>query len=677
MTANLFANITLEGSDDNLALFFSRLTLIGGGLLPLAYLFFALAFSGQYRKISKTKKILFTVPVALLLSTTFTDLNAKMIDGELASGVSYLMIIIIFIIYFSYGTYILAKSYSSSSSQERLQLQYIFLGITFSVIPGLFLNAVLPAMGYTEPSYYGSIVVIFFAIFTSVAIVKHKLFDLRGAIARFIAYILLVATFGGIYSLVVFGLANRLLGTDSVFTQQIIPIITAVFLVFTAPFFKKLFDKITNRFFYQDAYDPQVLMDELNQVLISNMELSILLRRASEVIQKHIKSVRCVVAVHQSEDTPLRIAGTEKMSLTMSGSAHFANEMHKIHQSVIFTDELGSSHSKLKKMLRDADMALAVKMRSGVEATDDLAYLLLGPKRSGNMYGNRDIKTIEIIADSMVIAIQNALRFEEIQGFAAVLQERVDEATAKLKKTNAKLRALDETKDEFISMASHQLRTPLTSVKGYLSMVLEGDVGKVDPKQQKLLNQAFVSSQRMVYLIADLLNVSRLKTGKFVITPSPTDLSEMVQSEIEQLKEAAKSKDIKLTYKKPAKLTLLNLDETKTRQVVMNFADNAIYYTQVGGKIDIEVREDANNVYVIVKDNGIGIPKEEQNKLFGKFFRASNAKNVRPDGTGLGLFMAKKVVSAQGGSIIFESTVGKGSTFGFSFSKSKLRIGQE
>jgi signal transduction histidine kinase len=112
---------------------------------------------------------------------------------------------------------------------------------------------------------------------------------------------------------------------------------------------------------------------------------------------------------------------------------------------------------------------------------------------------------LDIIANELVIAIQNALRFEEIEAFTVTLQEKVNEATRQLRRTNEKLKALDETKDEFISMASHQLRTPLTAVKGYVSMVVEGDAGKLNKQQKELLDQAFASSQRMVYLIADLL----------------------------------------------------------------------------------------------------------------------------------------------------------------------------
>lgn len=264
------------------------------------------------------------------------------------------------------------------------------------------------------------------------------------------------------------------------------------------------------------------------------------------------------------------------------------------------------------------------------------------------------------LGEAVGLAVDNKLLFEENQRVVRQLQ-----------KTNEKLKALDEAKDEFISMASHQLRTPLTSVKGYVSMVIDGDAGKLMPQQKKLLEQAFASSQRMVYLIADLLNVSRLKTGKFLIEAVPTNLADIVESELHQLKDTAKARNLSLIYTKPDNFPLLNLDQTKIRQVIMNFVDNAIYYTPAGGKISVNLKQTPKSVEFTVVDNGIGVPPAEQHRLFNKFYRAGNARKTRPDGTGLGLFMAKKVVIAQKGAIIFKSTVGKGSTFGFSFPKSK------
>lgn len=248
-----------------------------------------------------------------------------------------------------------------------------------------------------------------------------------------------------------------------------------------------------------------------------------------------------------------------------------------------------------------------------------------------------------------------------------ILADENKRVLAQLKRSNDKLKALDEAKDEFISMASHQLRTPLTSIKGYLSMVLEGDVGDVLPQQKDMLNTAYTSAQRMVYLISDLLNVSRLQTGKFMIETVECYLPDVVSEELAQLKEAIAAKNITVLFKKPSSFPSMSLDETKIRQVIMNFTDNALYYTPSGGEVTVALSATARSVSFTVKDNGIGVPKAEQHKLFGKFFRAGNAKKARPDGTGLGLFMAKKVIVASGGAILFKSKEGKGSTFGFTF----------
>ena len=152
-------------------------------------------------------------------------------------------------------------------------------------------------------------------------------------------------------------------------------------------------------------------------------------------------------------------------------------------------------------------------------------------------------------------------------------------------------------------------------------------------------------------------------------------MADVVEGELQQLKETATSRQLTVKYDKPKGFPVLNLDETKIRQVIMNFADNAIYYTPAGGHVQVAVADKGETVEFTVTDDGIGVPKAEQHQLFNKFYRAGNAKKARPDGTGLGLFMAKKVVIAQGGSIIFKTEEGKGSTFGFSFEKKKLEAG--
>jgi signal transduction histidine kinase len=227
------------------------------------------------------------------------------------------------------------------------------------------------------------------------------------------------------------------------------------------------------------------------------------------------------------------------------------------------------------------------------------------------------------------------------------------------------LKHLDEVKDEFMSMASHQLRTPLTSVKGYISMVLEGDAGKVTPQQDKLLTEAFKSSERMVRLIADFLNVSRLQTGKFSIEKAPMDIKEIVRQEVENLDFIARTHNQKIRSIITHDALPLRADESKVRQVIMNLIDNAIYYSHPHTTIVVRLEKVGDTAAFTVTDTGIGVPESEQHKLFGKFCRARNARKQRPDGTGVGLYLARRVVTGHGGSIIFSSKEGKGSTFGF------------
>lgn len=256
----------------------------------------------------------------------------------------------------------------------------------------------------------------------------------------------------------------------------------------------------------------------------------------------------------------------------------------------------------------------------------------------------------------------------------ARLTQRIQEATAELTKANDELKRVDATKDEFVSMASHQLRTPLTSIKGYISMVLEGDAGEINADQRKLLNEAFTSSERMVRLIGDFLNVSRLQNGKFMIDRTAIDLPAVVAQEIATVQEIATGKGIGIAFHQPSRYPRLYLDEEKIRQVIMNFLDNAVYYSPESKVVSVRLYTSEGFAVFEVVDRGMGVPKAAQRHLFTKFFRADNALKQRPDGTGVGLYLAKKVIDGHGGKVFFESAEHQGSTFGFRLPIKKLSL---
>ncbi len=668
------------------ALTATRIIYATAALLPLLLAHFIFNFLARNKKNITQKSVRVYLTILVVFSIFFVFISMSNLTVQEARngpiGVEVVKagtLLYLHVIYYSLTTIIafavLVLRHKKTSQEEKKQIGLLIWGLTAMVIINLFVNGILVVLGTSELGpLLGVPSVILFVLLVQFSIFKHKLFDVRLIIARSIAYLLSIGTISLIFGIVVIGVAVNLLGASRFnAAQQIFIIASALFLGLIFPPLKRFFDKVTNKLFYRDAYDPQLFLDEINRLFVSTIEMEPLLRQSSEIIVSNLKTEFCLIAVKETDTTERKIIGTVTPRFSERDIEYVRTKTPHIHQKVIVTDDLESEHAELKRVLtKNGISVLGRLVTDTVHTVEGTGYLILGPKKSGGPFNSQDIRIIEIIVNELLIAIQNALRFEEIQAFNATLQAKINDATHRLRNTNEKLKVLDETKDEFISMASHQLRTPLTSVKGYLSMVLEGDAGKLTPAQRKLLDQAFISSQRMVYLIADLLNVSRLKTGKFILETTQTNLADVVEGEINQLQETAQGRSLKLEYDKPKDFPMLVLDETKIRQVIMNFADNAIYYTPAGGHIKVTLKETPESIEFKVVDDGIGVPKSEQHHLFSKFYRAGNARKARPDGTGLGLFMAKKVIVVQGGSLIFKSEEGKGSTFGFIFPKAKL-----
>lgn len=673
LTNSQLHSLALNDTFNRLAFAFSYLTVAFGLLFTYRF-----PVRRDPKKLEAAFLITMSVVVVGLSSTRLISGTVGMNQGRLIFSAGSLLWVFALscILLMAFCARNLLSGISSRTTEVRSQTRFVLFGFAATVALALTTNLVIPAVSANwQSTRYGPLVTVVLVASISYAIARHKLFNIRPIIARALAYIFSLSALAVLYGFVALSSAKLIFDLHPSVAGQVFLSFATGIAALTSPVIKRFFDRYTNKLFYRDAYDVQNLFDELNKTLVESLDLQSVLKATSRIIESNLKASFCFFGLKETTYAPQRIIGGGKQSFRLDpGEAALLFSVgSKLHQSVVVADYLEAGQDKSRQILEINNVAVLVRLASNVHRSEgELGYIALGPKRSGNMYTGQDVRVLDTIAGELVIAIQNALHYEEIQNFNLTLQAQVAEATKKLRRTNEKLRQLDETKDDFISMASHQLRTPLTSVKGYISMVLDGDAGKVTAAQKQMLTQAFFSSQRMVFLIADLLNVSRLKTGKFAIEPAPTDLARMVDEEIGQLKETAASRGLELKYTKPVNFPVLMLDETKTRQVIMNFIDNAIYYTPAGGHVVVELTETPASVELRVTDDGIGVPRGEQHHLFTKFYRAANARRARPDGTGLGLFMARKVVVAQGGALIFTSQEGKGSTFGFSFSKNKV-----
>ncbi len=633
----------------------------------------------NYEYVKLRLALLILTGFAIVFSMSeFVVSAVKEVEGQIDidRGLLYPFVVFTLLLNVSVSLYLLFVAHRTTTGIRRGQIGMVILALFFAGACGVVTNIFLPALDFSDVTYrFSPVSSIALTGMISYAILRHKFLDVRLIVARSIAYFLSLLIIGVLFLSLTYTALFLLFDETISASQQVTFFSLSLFLAVVFRPLKTYFDKATDRLFYQDNYDVQEQIDHLSEVVVSEYQIDNLVTSSLLLLSQSLRpSTGKIILLdghgeyydeYKLQRAP-RINGSDAIRhLTIQ------TETILIPDEYDDFDQQHSSKQKLIQYLKKHDVALSVRLSTKDEI---VGFMLFGSKLSGNLYNTKDRQFTNTAAKELAIAIQNARRFDEIQRFNETLKLEIERATAELRKSNEKLQQLDQAKDEFITMASHQLRTPLTSVKGYVSMVMEGDAGKITPKQKELLFAAFSSSQRMVYLISDLLNVSRLRTGKFLIDPSKVYLPAIVDTEIEQLKETARSRDIKIVFKHPKNFPEVMLDDTKTRQVIMNFIDNAIYYTQNGGRIVVDLNVTARKLEFSVKDNGIGVPKKEQHNLFTKFYRAGNARKARPDGTGLGLFMAKKVIIDQGGAVIFHSTEGKGSTFGFSFPLSKIVV---
>lgn len=645
-------------------LFFIRLSMLAAILMSTAVLFLCLTVPSE--KITINKRLLaFILCLACLGMITamsplmFTSLNIDGSNVEPIAGPGMIMFLITGLGYSISGIFILLRKYIRSIGRKKAQLGYLLLGISIMHALLIYANFIVVLVFKSSALMnYGPLFSLTFLLSAAYAIVKHRLMEIRVLVTRTVSFAILVILIAVIYSLILFTLSSHLPENY----RFIVNVLTAVILASTFNVLKKLVEKFTVNIFHHQSYNSADLLESLGEITRSSISIDNLTRQVLEEIISSIHITHGVFVIKTKTSHLTRSLGYT------SPPQYSENTMYNLEQiaqsEIVLVEEIDNTSKKFFLLQHDLYVLIPLKVKNSVHG-----LLALGPKASGQIYSQQDIDVLEIFAPQISIAIQNALSYDEIKHFADTLKNEVEIATHELKAANRHLKHLDRLKNEFIFIATHELKNPVTAMRGYLSMLNEGLFGKIPEKMQEPLTQLNTSNQQLVELVNDLLQIARSEAKTLTIHSEVVDLCSLVDVICGNLKALADQKKITFSHScpNPEKLNI-NADPQRVKEILNNLISNAIKYSDKG---TITITHEVKDSLVIthVTDQGVGISASDQKKLFTRFFRVEAEAVKGIPGTGLGLYIIKQIIEKMGGTIWLRSEVDKGSTFSFSLPK--------
>jgi signal transduction histidine kinase len=618
----------------------------------------------------KRKKVLFFYIITFFfLLFSFSPLFVKSVEPTAnfsfwpkAGWVYSFYLIFIYFYLVVCSVILLFKNYKNSIGLKRTQIKYVLFGSILGFGGGatnFFLwygINILPI---------GNILVVLYPILFSYSIIRHRLMDIKFVLRK--SYVYVVS-----FSVIIIISASFKYILDRYYWEISAEMDFAIliFSILIFPPIKNYFYRLGNKYFFSSLYDSQELVADVTDKLRSTLEV----KRIYEFIYEDLNNAlhfKAFGVLGYNERKGYYIPQyNQGFNLEKQNKFLENKDLHEmfIDQSepIVVEEVKHTLYNKKTKEVIDLLERFNVDILIPLNVKDKtIGLMVLGPKESGDMYNDEDLRVLKIVSAQAAMAIENALLYGETLNFNIKLKKEIEKATKELKQANEELKKLDEAKSDFISIASHQLRTPLTVIKGYISMILEGNFGKLEPAAKDPLEKVYESGERLIRLVENLLNISRIESGRLQFNYEVMPLEKITDSVVEELSGYANKKGLKLEYSKEENLPSMKIDEEKIRQVVMNLIDNAIKYTK-RGKILINLKKIKNNLQFCVSDNGMGIGKDDLPNLFKKFSRGSGTSTIHTEGTGLGLYVVREMIEAHNGKIWAESKgKGKGSKFYF------------
>lgn len=556
----------------------------------------------------------------------------------------------------------------SNDKKDKLQLRIILVGLVLFSLSSIVVNVVLPALNVKPVVSFDAQSSIAWVALATYAITRHGLFNVK---------VLATQIFVGVIILLITSRLVTARTTADLITESLILVLTIIFSFFLV---RSVQSEVARRKEIEELAQEKI--ETLKELEQRNKSLAAL-QRVSDIVLNEMDMK--VMSQKILDEIPVQLENCVGAFLSIVRGGHLVaysvstNSFTRKVYSLVGEDlekysypikkEFNGLHAVLTdKKLVEGDsledficppisrpVAKTLQRLIGAKhmvalplyaSGEPLGVMMFVYKAEKSRLHEKDVEIAKAIADDMSLAIQRAQAFQ------------------KLKDANEYLSQLDKMKDEFISMASHELNTPLAAIEGYLSMVLDEGMGKVDAKSKEYLSRAYASSKRLAELILDLLNVSRIEQGRLKMKFSQVSMVEMAESVIHELQIKADTKKIYLKIDAAKNLPMLWCDPDRIREVIVNLTGNALKFTDKGGVTINIAKSEGDFIRVTVTDTGRGIAKEDQKKLFQKFSQVKREVDEH-QGTGLGLYISKNFVELHRGKIWVESEAGKGSKFIF------------
>lgn len=576
-------------------------------------------------------------------------------------GPIYYPYFVYFAFYLISSIILLFKRLKSASGSHKQQIKYVLISGIFGFGGGI--TVFFPQLLGLYP--FGSYFIILYLVGVTYAIVKFRLMDIKVVLRKYSVYIVsltsIISPALGIKYVV-----NNYFARTEIWVDFLI-LIVAISLF---PALKNYYYRLANKYFFSSLYDDRAVMATLTDQLSSTLEVKRIYKFIADALMNSLHAKAFGILTVEEKSGKYAVQYNRGFAVgrqtKFAGDENLYKHYVKKGKAIVVEELKESVYVKYKRMI-DLFNQYGVEILIPLNVKDKtIGLVAIGAKESGDMYNNEDIQFLETIGAQSAIALENALLFEETKNFGIKLEKEVEKATVDLRAANIQLKRLDQAKSDFVSIASHQLRTPLTVIKGYISMMLEGSFGELGDQEQDSLEKVYESNERLIRLVEDLLNISRIESGRIKYSFDSLQFSDFVGKIVEELSGYAKKRGLRLRLTLPKeKLPLVEFDKEKIRQVVMNLIDNSIKYTRQG-TIKVQVTRKEKVVQFCVADTGLGMRPADKSHLFKKFSRGEGMFLVNTEGTGLGLYVAKQMIDAHGGKIWASSRgEGLGSTFCF------------